>query len=151
MMLGEGFAAEKAGLCRHRRRLVAQEKDDLRDTDGKKQSCSSSGTGLQESACRGRSDCFRKRSHVACHSPWQASRPIPVLHKMGHDYSSGITNRLSAGRQDADYGWETKLEPVEKENLPISSPFAGNPLADINEMERVKFVMKGGLIVRNDF
>jgi imidazolonepropionase-like amidohydrolase len=26
----------------------------------------------------------------------------------------------------------------------------GNPLADISELERVKFVMKGGEIVRND-
>jgi imidazolonepropionase-like amidohydrolase len=28
---------------------------------------------------------------------------------------------------------------------------SGNPLSDITEMERVKFVMKGGAVVRNDF
>jgi hypothetical protein len=26
----------------------------------------------------------------------------------------------------------------------------GNPLSDITELERVKFVMKGGTVVRND-
>jgi hypothetical protein len=27
---------------------------------------------------------------------------------------------------------------------------SGNPLADVTEMERVGFVMKGGMVVRND-
>jgi hypothetical protein len=27
---------------------------------------------------------------------------------------------------------------------------SGNPLEDISEMERVKFVMKGGVVYRND-
>jgi imidazolonepropionase-like amidohydrolase len=27
---------------------------------------------------------------------------------------------------------------------------AGNPLTDVTEMERVKFVMKGGVVVKND-
>ena len=27
---------------------------------------------------------------------------------------------------------------------------SGDPLADITEMERVKFVMKGGVVFRND-
>ena len=27
---------------------------------------------------------------------------------------------------------------------------AGNPLTDVTEMERVRFVMKGGMVVRND-
>ena len=27
---------------------------------------------------------------------------------------------------------------------------SGNPLADVTEMERVKFVMKGGVVMKND-
>jgi len=27
---------------------------------------------------------------------------------------------------------------------------SGNPLADVSEMERVKFVMKGGVVIRNE-
>jgi len=27
---------------------------------------------------------------------------------------------------------------------------SGNPLTDITELERVKFVMRGGMVVRND-
>jgi len=27
---------------------------------------------------------------------------------------------------------------------------SGDPIADLHEMERVKFVMKGGMVIRND-
>ena len=27
---------------------------------------------------------------------------------------------------------------------------SGNPVADVGEMERVKFVMKGGMVIRNE-
>ncbi len=39
---------------------------------------------------------------------------------------------------------------VEKGKFADVIAVSGNPLTDITEMERVKFVMKGGLVVRND-
>ena len=49
-----------------------------------------------------------------------------------------------------NYGWDSHIGSIEKGKLADIIAVAGNPLDDVNEMERVKFVMKGGLVVRND-
>ena len=50
-----------------------------------------------------------------------------------------------------NYGWEDRVGTVEKGKFADLIAVSGNPLADVTEMERVKFVMKGGVLVRNDF
>jgi len=47
-------------------------------------------------------------------------------------------------------GWESKIGSLEKGKFADVVVVCGDPLADITELERVKFVMKGGQIVRND-
>ena len=49
-----------------------------------------------------------------------------------------------------NYGWESDIGTVEKGKFADIIAVAGNPTADVAEMERVKFVMKGGTVVRND-
>jgi len=39
---------------------------------------------------------------------------------------------------------------IEKGKFADIIAVSGNPLTDVTEMERVKFVMKGGLVVRNE-
>jgi len=52
--------------------------------------------------------------------------------------------------QMLNYGWENQIGAIEKGKFADLIAVSGNPLADVTEMERVKFVMKGGVIVRND-
>jgi len=47
-------------------------------------------------------------------------------------------------------GWESKIGSLEKGKFADIVAVCGDPLADITELERVKFVMKGGQVVRND-
>jgi len=49
-----------------------------------------------------------------------------------------------------NYHWEQQIGSVEKGKFADLIAVAGNPLADITEMQRVRFVMKGGMVVRND-
>lgn len=49
-----------------------------------------------------------------------------------------------------NYHWVEQIGSVEKGKFADLIAVAGNPLADITEMQRVRFVMKGGLVVRND-
>jgi len=47
-------------------------------------------------------------------------------------------------------GWESKIGSLERGKFADVVAVCGDPLSDITEMERVKFVMKGGQVVRND-
>src|SRR6516162_10327215 len=48
-------------------------------------------------------------------------------------------------------GWQNVIGSVEKGKYADIIAVSGDPLKDITELERVKFVMKGGQVFRNDF
>lgn len=48
-------------------------------------------------------------------------------------------------------GWADRVGSIEKDKFADLISVSGNPLTDITELQRVKFVMKGGKIIRNDF
>jgi imidazolonepropionase-like amidohydrolase len=47
-------------------------------------------------------------------------------------------------------GWQDRVGSIEKGKYADLVAVAGDPLADITELQRVKFVMKGGKIIRNE-
>ncbi len=47
-------------------------------------------------------------------------------------------------------GWQDRIGSIDKGKFADIIAVAGNPLSDITELERVRFVMKGGQIIRND-
>ena len=49
-----------------------------------------------------------------------------------------------------NYGWENEIASLEKGKFADLIAVSGNPLADMSEMEKVKFVMKGGLVAKNE-
>lgn len=52
--------------------------------------------------------------------------------------------------ESLNYNWGEKIGSVEKGKFADLVAVSGDPLADITELERVKFVMKGGVVFRND-
>jgi len=47
-------------------------------------------------------------------------------------------------------GWSNQIGSVDKGKFADLIAVSGDPLADITELQRVKFVMKGGKLIRND-
>jgi imidazolonepropionase-like amidohydrolase len=47
-------------------------------------------------------------------------------------------------------GWQDRIGAIEPGKLADLVAVAGDPIADISELERVRFVMKGGQVVRDD-
>jgi imidazolonepropionase-like amidohydrolase len=47
-------------------------------------------------------------------------------------------------------GWKDRVGSVEKGKLADLIAVSGDPLEDLSELERVKFVMKGGVVVKNE-
>jgi imidazolonepropionase-like amidohydrolase len=48
-------------------------------------------------------------------------------------------------------GWQDQIGSIDKGKFADLIAVSGDPLADITELQRVKFVMKGGKVIRNDF
>jgi imidazolonepropionase-like amidohydrolase len=49
-----------------------------------------------------------------------------------------------------NYNWAERVGSLENGKFADLIAVSGNPLTDITEMQRVRFVMKGGVVVRND-
>ena len=47
-------------------------------------------------------------------------------------------------------GWQDRVGTIEKGKYADLVAVSGDPVADITEMSRIKFVMKGGQVIRND-
>ena len=47
-------------------------------------------------------------------------------------------------------GWQDRIGSLEKGKLADVIAVTGDPLRDVTELERIKFVMKGGQVIRND-
>jgi imidazolonepropionase-like amidohydrolase len=64
--------------------------------------------------------------------------------------TSAYALRMATTMAAETIGWQADVGTVEKGRFADLVAVAGDPLADITEMSRVKFVMKGGQIIRND-
>ena len=47
-------------------------------------------------------------------------------------------------------GWQDQIGSIDKGKFADLIAVSGDPLADITELQRVKFVMKGGKIIRDE-
>jgi imidazolonepropionase-like amidohydrolase len=77
-----------------------------------------------------------------------ASR-FPVLHQAGMP-SLDLLRAITTNAAEM-LGWQDRIGALESGKFADMIAVSGDPIADINELERVRFVMKNGEVVRNDF
>jgi imidazolonepropionase-like amidohydrolase len=73
---------------------------------------------------------------------------FPTLHQAGMqplDVIRAITTNAAEM-----LGWQDRVGAIEPGKFADLAAVAGDPIADITELERVRFVMKDGQAVRND-
>lgn len=70
--------------------------------------------------------------------------------KWGMTPAQALQTAFLAAANVLNYGWADRVGSIEKGKYADLIAVSGDPLSDVTEMERVKFVMKGGQIVRND-
>jgi cytosine/adenosine deaminase-related metal-dependent hydrolase len=70
--------------------------------------------------------------------------------KWGMTTAEALRMTYIAAPRVFNYGWDQQIGKIEKGRYADIIAVPGNPLADVNEMERVEFVMKGGVVMRND-
>ena len=133
--------------------LLSLEREDLHATEG-----TTSRLKLAEQA-------FRKLLKAGVPLPFGSGATDdlnpPVLHgtqanqfaymvKWGMTQAQALQTTFLVAADTLNYGWSSKVGSLEKGKYGDLVAVAGDPLADVSEMERVKFVMKGGVVVRDD-
>jgi len=73
---------------------------------------------------------------------------FPTLHKAGLP-SLDVIRAITTNAAEM-FGWQGRIGAVEPGKFADLVAVSGDPIADITELERVRFVMKGGQVVRND-
>jgi imidazolonepropionase-like amidohydrolase len=73
---------------------------------------------------------------------------FPVLHQAGMP-SIDVLRAITTNAAEM-LGWQDRIGAIEPGKFADLVAVAGDPIADITELERVRFVMKDGQVVRND-
>ncbi len=71
--------------------------------------------------------------------------------KWGMTPAQALQTAFLSAANVLNYGWSDRVGSIEKGKFADIIAVSGDPLSDVSEMERVKFVMKGGQVVRNGF
>jgi imidazolonepropionase-like amidohydrolase len=74
---------------------------------------------------------------------------LKLMVEYGMTPLQAIRSATSVGA--ANIGWAERVGAIAKGKYADIVAVSGNPANDVTELERVKFVMKGGQVVRNDF
>jgi imidazolonepropionase-like amidohydrolase len=131
--------------------LIAQEKDDLRDTDGKNSRVRLLEQAFKRALAAGVPIVFGSGATSAAIPHGKQADQFRYYTKWGMTAAQALQTAYLPAARMLNYGWESQIGTIEKGKFADVIAVGGNPLTDVTEMERVKFVMKGGLVVRNDF
>jgi imidazolonepropionase-like amidohydrolase len=77
------------------------------------------------------------------------AREIIAMSKLGLSPLEAI--RAATTNAAELIAWQAKVGSIEPGKFADVIAVAGDPIADVGELERIKFVMKGGTIVKNEF
>jgi imidazolonepropionase-like amidohydrolase len=69
--------------------------------------------------------------------------------KWGMKPAQALLSAFSVAAATLNYGWASRVGTIEKGRFADLTAVAGDPLADISELQRIAFVMKGGVVIRN--
>jgi imidazolonepropionase-like amidohydrolase len=73
-----------------------------------------------------------------------------MMVKWGMTPVQALQTSFVVAANSLNYNWADRVGTIEKGKFADLVGVSGNPLTDITEMQRVKFVMKGGVVVKND-
>jgi imidazolonepropionase-like amidohydrolase len=131
--------------------LVAQEKDDLRDTGGRNSRMKLLEQAFKRALAAGVPIVFGSGATSAAIPHGKQADQFRYYTKWGMTAVQALQTAYLPAAHMLNYGWENQIGTIEKGRFADIIAVSGNPLSDVTEMEHVKFVMKGGVVVRNDF
>jgi len=130
--------------------LIALEKPDLRDTDGRNSRLRLLEQAVRRAVAAGVPIVFGSGATSTAIPHGKQANQFSYYSKWGMGPVHALQTAYLPAAQMLNYGWEDRIGSVEKGKFADIIAVSGDPITDVSEMERVKFVMKGGMIVRNE-
>ncbi len=124
------------------------EASDLKVSGGKKTRLGLTELSFKRLVAAGVTQIFGSGAYLGGHGVQAYQFAIYV--KWGMSPAQALRTATSDATDGLNYDLGKQIGYVEKGRFADLVAVSGNPLEDITEMERVKFVMKGGVVFRND-
>jgi len=130
--------------------LISLEKPDLRETGGRNSRLKLMEQAFKRAHAAGATIVFGSGATSPTIPHGRQADQFRYFVKWGMTPAQALQTAFLPAARMLNYGWERDIGSIEKGKFADIIAVAGNPLDDVDEMQRVKFVMKGGLVVRND-
>ena len=130
--------------------LVALEPADLRRTGGKNSRLKMAEQAFRRARAAGITFVFGSGATSADVPHGKQADQFAYFIKWGMPTREALQMAFLPTATMLNYNWVSQIGSVEKGKFADLIAVAGDPLADITEMQRVRFVMKGGYVVKNE-
>src|SRR6516164_2762368 len=130
--------------------LVALEKEDLEATGGRNSRLKLLERAFRRAVAGGVPIVFGSGATSPAIPHGKQANQFAFYAKWGLGPVRSLQTAYLSAAAMLNYGWEQEIGSIEKGKLADVIAVASNPTTDVSEMERVKFVLKGGIVVRNE-
>ena len=129
--------------------LIALEKEDLEATGGRNSRMKLAEQAFRRAIAAGVTIVFGSGATSVAIPHGKQANQFAYYVKWGMTPAQALQTAYLPAARMLNYGWDSQIATIEKGKFADIIAVAGNPLADVSEMERVRFVMKGGMVVKN--
>ena len=129
--------------------LIALEKGDMEATDGRSSRMKLAEQAFRRALAAGVTIVFGSGATSAAIPHGKQANQFGYYVKWGMKPAEALQTAYLPAARMLNYGLDSQIGSIEKGKFADIIAVTGNPLADIGEMERVRFVMKGGMVIRN--
>ena len=130
--------------------LIALEKPDLRETNGRNSRLKLMEQAFRRALAAGVTMAFGSGSTSPSIPHGKQGNQFAYFVKWGMSPTQALQMAYLPAARLLNYGWDNEIGTLEKGKFADLIAVSGNPLTDPSEMEQVKFVMKGGMVAKND-
>ncbi len=130
--------------------LISLEQPDLRETGGKNSRLKLLENAVRVAVAGGVPIVFGSGATSVRIPHGKQANQFPYYARWGLGPVGSLQTAYMNAARMLNYDWDRQIGSIDKGKYADIIAVSGDPIADLSEMERVKFVMKGGVVVRND-
>jgi imidazolonepropionase-like amidohydrolase len=130
--------------------LIALEKEDLEATGGRNSRMKLAEQAFRRAIAAGVRIVFGSGATSPAIPHGRQANQFAYYARWGMTPAQALQTAYLPAARMLNYDWGNQIATVEKGRFADIIAVGGNPLTDISETERVRFVMKGGYVVKND-